>query len=155
EQVPFTGVVATFTDAASGASAGSFKALIFWGDGQSSPGTVSANGTSGFQVTGTHTYANGGSYPVRVVVQRADGGTATAFSTAQVSAPALQAVPVTFAATEGTSFMGLVGSFIDPNSSHPASYYTATITWGDGHISAGTVSNDPLQVGRFRVEGSN
>ena len=155
EQVPFTGVVATFTDAASGVSAASFKALIVWGDGQSTPGTVSASGTSGFQVSGTHTYSSGGSYPLKVVVQNADGATATAFGTAQVSAPALEPSAVTFAATEGTPFLGLVASFIDPNSSHPSSYYTATISWGDGHVSAGTVSNDPLQVGGFRVMGSN
>jgi hypothetical protein len=154
EQVPFSGVVANFTDAASGASAGSFKALIAWGDGHTTPGTVTA-GTSGFQVTGTNTYAARGAYAVQVFVLDAGGSTVTVGSTAQVTPPPLQPVPATITATAGAVFTGTVASFIDPNASHPVGYYAATITWGDGQVSAGTVTPDALQAGGFRVLGSN
>jgi ELWxxDGT repeat protein len=40
---------------------------------------------------------------------------------------------------EGQTFSGEVATFSDSNPLTPASY-TATITWGDGHTSAGTVA---------------
>ncbi|HEV2947519.1 MAG TPA: IPT/TIG domain-containing protein, partial [Gemmataceae bacterium] len=44
EAAAFSGVVATFTDANPYGTAGDFSAMIAWGDGLSTPGTVSANG---------------------------------------------------------------------------------------------------------------
>ena len=54
--VPFTGPVATFTDADSLATAGGFTATIDWGDGGTSAGVVSSDGSGGFVVSGTYTY---------------------------------------------------------------------------------------------------
>ena len=45
---PFTGVVASFTDADPNGVAGDYSASIYWGDGQTSTGTVTANGSGGF-----------------------------------------------------------------------------------------------------------
>lgn len=45
-----------------------YEALIDWGDGQTSTGTVRTNATFGFEVEGTHTYAAGGTYPVTVTI---------------------------------------------------------------------------------------
>src|SRR5262249_14423937 len=42
--------------------------------------------------------------------------------------------------TEGAAFSGVVASFTDADPSGTASDYTATITWGDGHVSAGTIA---------------
>ena len=52
----FTGTVATITGTSATATAGSFSALILWGDGSISAGTVTADPAGGFDVTGTHTY---------------------------------------------------------------------------------------------------
>src|SRR5581483_3814488 len=46
----FSGTVATFTDPGPAAAASSYTALITWGDGQTSPGTVTALGGGQFSV---------------------------------------------------------------------------------------------------------
>jgi hypothetical protein len=66
---PFNGVVATIRDAAGGMTAARLRATIAWGDGQTSAGTVSANGDGTFSVHGTNTYAQAGSYAVAVTVE--------------------------------------------------------------------------------------
>src|SRR5207237_5379705 len=60
--------LASFTDANPLASAGDFTATITWGDGSSGSGAVAANGSGGFDVTGTHTYAHPGSQSISVVI---------------------------------------------------------------------------------------
>jgi hypothetical protein len=56
----FTGNVAWFTSSDSTAAANSFTAIINWGDGTFSAGTISADAVRGFDVAGTHTYSNTG-----------------------------------------------------------------------------------------------
>jgi hypothetical protein len=85
-----TAVVASFTDADPTGSASEFSALINWGDSTSSAGTIAANGSGGFNVTGTHTYSNSGTFPISVAIQAMAGSTATANSTANISPPLLQ-----------------------------------------------------------------
>src|SRR5262249_34349329 len=50
----------------------------------------------------------------------------------------VQASPVT--ATAGQAFSGVVATFTDPTGPAAPTAYTATITWGDGHTSTGTVT---------------
>lgn len=85
--VPFTGAVATFTDADTANLAGDFAAVIDWGDATTSAGTVAGGGGS-FTVSGTHTYAATGVFNVTVTLDDDPPGTATATvtSTANVSA---------------------------------------------------------------------
>src|SRR5439155_9899867 len=52
--------VATFTDQNTSSQASDFVALIDWGDGFTSAGTVTGSGGS-FSVAGSHTYRNAGS----------------------------------------------------------------------------------------------
>jgi hypothetical protein len=66
----FTASVGTFSYPA---PAGNLHANISWGDGIDSVGTITATGVSGvdvinFKVTGTHTYARAGTYPILVTV---------------------------------------------------------------------------------------
>src|SRR5262249_1048490 len=56
EGLPYNGPVAGFAGSP-GASASDYSAVIAWGDGQSSAGSVSGNSSAGFTVSGTHTYA--------------------------------------------------------------------------------------------------
>ncbi len=61
-------------------------ATIDWGDGQTSPGTLSPNGSGGYLVSANLDYALPGSYPITVTVLTATGVQLTIPSTVQVAA---------------------------------------------------------------------
>jgi hypothetical protein len=71
---PFTGVVATFSDADPMANARDFTATINWGDGHLTNGTITANAQGGFDVSGTNTYATLGRFAISVDVADFGGG---------------------------------------------------------------------------------
>jgi hypothetical protein len=76
----FTGLVATFTDVNPVAIPGEFTATINWGDGSpQSSGTITQPGgpDTVFDVTGSHTYADSGSYPLTVYITDVGGYTLT------------------------------------------------------------------------------
>jgi hypothetical protein len=79
-------VVATFTSGDASAAASTFVAMIDWGDGHSSTGTVTPTGLAGFSVTGSNNYAAPGTYTISVAITDRFGGTGTAQSTARVAA---------------------------------------------------------------------
>ena len=149
----FSGVVGTFTDTTPNTTPANYSALLSWGDGQQSTGTVQFNGSGGFVILGSHTYAEEGSYPLQVFVQSTSGATATANSTAQVADAPLSATGTTINLSQGTTFTGVVATFTDANPNAPLSDFTATITWGNGNISTGTVT--ALGGGNFSVSGTN
>jgi hypothetical protein len=65
-------LVATFTDPNSGATAGTFSAIINWGDG-TAPTSGTVVGSAGmFQVLGSHDYASAGLLPLSVEIFRND-----------------------------------------------------------------------------------
>jgi hypothetical protein len=149
---PFTGTVANFTDSYTGNAASDFTATIDWGDATTSAGTVTGGGGA-FSVSGTHTYAGAGNFTVTVTLSDDAPGTATATvtSTAQVGGAGLTAFPTTFAATEGVAFNGVVATFTDSRGGAVPSDFTASITWGDGSTTAGTVA--ATGGGTFTVSG--
>src|SRR5262249_5550429 len=111
EGSPFSGKVATFTDANPFAVAGDFTARITWGGGQSSGGTVPYDSTRGiFVVSGANTYVDAGSYPITVQIADAGGSSANPSSTASVSDAPLSALGTTITAQEGSPFTGLVAT---------------------------------------------
>ncbi|HEY7578964.1 MAG TPA: alkaline phosphatase family protein, partial [Acetobacteraceae bacterium] len=149
--------VATFTDADKASGAGDFTASIAWGDGTTSAGTVSgSNGT--FTVSGSHTYAAAGTDAVAVTLADDAPGTAkaTANSTAQIASATggLSGKVQLTSATEGTALPGStkVATFTDSNTADTAAGFTASITWGDGTTSAGTVGGSN---GSFSVTGGH
>jgi hypothetical protein len=78
--------VASFIDYDTTKTAASFTATINWGDGTTpDAGTVAANGSGGFDVTGTHTYAAAGVYGVGVQIADTSGNFASAAATATVA----------------------------------------------------------------------
>ncbi len=79
------GVVATFTNADPFGSAASYSATIDWGDGSTSPGTITGTGT--LSVIGSHTYADPVNKTIHVTISHIHGYTtsATTTSTATVS----------------------------------------------------------------------
>jgi hypothetical protein len=157
-RVAFAGTVATFTDADASVVAEDFTATITWGDGQTSAGFVRAGASEGFEVQGSNTYAQPGNYAVTVAIVHAAGATATANGSAVVApntAAPLTATGTTVHATERIVFSGLVATFTDGDASGRLGDYTATIDWGDGQTSGGTVTADPQTAGQFNVTGAN
>jgi hypothetical protein len=153
EGTPFSGVVADFTDADPAAAASEYTASIAWGDGQTSAGTVAPDGRGGFTVSGAHTYAEEGSYPVSVTLTDAGGASTSASTTAAIADAPLSAAAASVSAVEGTPFSGVVADFTDADPAAAASEYTASIAWGDGQTSAGTVAPDGQ--GGFTVSGAH
>jgi Bacterial Ig-like domain (group 3) len=169
----FTGVVATITGADPQGKAGDFTATINWGDGSTSDGTVTADPKGGFDVTGTHTYANASqswpeflyprfgfrgeqSYSITVTVNdTATNATGTGQSTASVvpAPPNISAQGQDIQATSGQSFSGVVATFTDANAQAQASNFTATVNWGDGTTSKATITADPK--GGFDVNATH
>jgi hypothetical protein len=140
EGQPFGGVVTTFSAADAGAAVTDYTAAIAWGDGGTSTGTVSAVAGGGWQVSGTHTYAEEGSYAVAVTVQARGGSGATATSTAAVQDAPLGSTGLAVWATRGSALSGVVAAFSDANPGAAPGDYAATIAWGDGSTSTATVS---------------
>jgi hypothetical protein len=73
---PWSGTLATFINADPYGSAASYTAIIDWDDGTTSAGTIAGTGT--LTVSGSHTYADPGSYAARVQISHNLGNTTTA-----------------------------------------------------------------------------
>jgi hypothetical protein len=148
EAAASTLVVASFTDADPRAFAGQFSAVIFWGDGQTSAGTVTADG-AGFDVGGTHTYTRFGTYKIGVkFFDSVTQSEAQVVSTATVMPVPLSVVGRNFAVTGNKKFTGTVATFADLDPRIDPTFYTATVDWGDGTpASAGTITGtNPFTV---------
>ena len=151
EGAPITATVATFTDANPNAAVGDFTATINWGDGHTSTGAVTEN-NGVFSVAGTHTYAAVGNDPISVTIADVGGSTATATNTATVADAALTPTAMPISATEGAPITATVATFTDANPNAAVGDFTATINWGDGHTSTGTVTENN---GVFSVAGTH
>jgi hypothetical protein len=160
EGTPITFQVATFNDPGTNDTAADFTAMIDWGDGTTSAGVIT--GSNGdFTVTGTHTYADEIAAASNAFYSVTVGEPAANFTIGPVGAPVTVGEgdfgtiqPATITTTEGTPFSGAVGSFTDEgNPSQVAGDWTATIDWGDGTVSPGTVGGPT--GGPFVVSGSH
>jgi phospholipase C len=153
EGVPFTGIVAAFRDADPNGTAADYSATITWGNGSTSAGTIGPDGYGGLAVTGSTTFASIGAYPISVVIQDLGGASVTVNSEANVTDAPLTGTVVPFSPVEETRFTGIVATFSDSDPQGILGDYTATITWGDGKTSAGTIVIDP--TGGFDVEAAH
>lgn len=154
EGQPVASAVATFSGPDPNALASDYAASINWGDGSPpSAGTVTAGGTTGsFMVAGSHTYAEEGSGTVTVTITSTltSATVATATAATTIADAPLTAAGVT--AATGQSFTGTVATFTDANTNAPASDFTASIAWGDGSTTAGTVTGSG---GSYAVSGQH
>jgi hypothetical protein len=73
---------------------GSYSATIDWGDGATSTGQVVANPNGAFNVTGSHTYSQGGSYATHVLVSDANGNLSSAFGSVATASPTSSVNPL-------------------------------------------------------------
>ena len=128
---------------------------IDWGDGHTSAGTLVGTAAGTFTVFGANTYAEEGRYAVTVKVADRSAAGFTIATTATVADAGLAADPVPVEAAAGVPFAGPVATFRDANPGAVAADFTATITWGDGGASAGTVAADATTADQFVVTGSH
>jgi len=77
---PFSGTLATFTNAEPEGTAVTYSAVIAWGDGSTSAGVVSGTGTT-LTVSGSHTYADPGTDTIQVTITDTLVGFAAASTT--------------------------------------------------------------------------
>jgi hypothetical protein len=83
---PFSGLVASFTPPTTlSVLSAELSPVINWGDGHTSPGTISPHGGS-FDISGGNTYASTGSFSIVISLSESDGSTLTATTTAIVFA---------------------------------------------------------------------
>jgi hypothetical protein len=119
---------------------------ITWGDGSLS--NVPGNPTSV-----AHQFAGVGTYSISAAALDDDGSyAASAIQVAVQDAP-LQLTPQPFTATAAIPFNGIVAQFTDPGSDGTVGDYTATISWGDGQSSAGTITAGSGSL--FTIAGTN
>jgi hypothetical protein len=123
-------------------------ATIQWGDGSSSQGKLVPSGVHGIdtvtlEVDGTHTYAKAGDY--NITVDLFGKGALDPFGTLSakaVVAPAVGTGGVEIDERANKKFTAIVGSF---TAIAPAFGLSATIAWGDGRTSKGTLIPGKVQ----------
>jgi len=142
----FSGTVATFSDGDPNASPSEYTVDIVWGDGTDTLGTI-----IGWSVSGSHTYLEEGTYSIMVTVRDPDIDRSTrGFGSATVSDGAITAQGQTINSTN--PFSGTVATFSDADPNGTVTDYAATIDWGDGTTTPGTVTQD---VAHFNVNGTH
>ena len=146
----FAGTVAHFV-LSTGVPSG---ATIDWGDGQpTSAGTVTNPSTNTYDVAGTHAYAEEGGFPVTVTLHTSEGDV-TANGGATVADAPLTITGVPVDTVRGTPLTNQrLATFTDADPGGTLTDYSATINWGDGNTTAGTVVAN--QGGGFAVTGSH
>jgi hypothetical protein len=154
----FSLAVATFTDTNPLVQASEFTATVNWGDGTTTPATVTQPMEQPFQVSSSHVYAHVGSFPVTVAIRHLAatpdviGASASTMTSATVSDATLTGAGNIVTAVAGVPFSGTVAAFADPNPFARATDFTATIAWGNEATTPGTVTSAP---GGFAVSGSH
>jgi uncharacterized protein (TIGR03118 family) len=137
---PFSGPVATFSDATPGLQPSDFHVTIAWGDGSASAGQVQATGSFGhFEVLGTHTYTKQGPVPLIVSIEDPSGQSTSDASVATVNDTPIGVAGQVFSTQPRKHFAGVVASLTDSNPAGSASNFQVTIVWGDGTTSAGSL----------------
>ena len=120
---------------------------VTWGDGTSSAGTTDGQDA----LIGTHTYAEEGTYTYTVQWTDDCGSHNPSFQL-HVPDASLSGVGTSVTAQAGTPLAGSVAKFVDGDPGGTASDYTASINWGDGVVSSGTVSS---ASGGFQIAGNH
>jgi PKD repeat protein len=161
EGTSFSGQVAQLVDVNPYASVSDLSASVAWGDGTASTtATVTQPGGVGtpFVIDGMHTYAQAGEYAVTVHATDVDGAQVTVDNSASVADAPLTASadqPVVADTTIGSLVVGAVGSFVDPNPLATVAGLSATVSWGDGTSTPGTIVQPGGTATPFLVDGTH
>jgi hypothetical protein len=161
EGTPFSGVIAQFC----GESGSPSSVSIDWGDGSAvdTATTLAPGSSSCLDVSAGHTYAEGGSYTVTVTPSPSSWAAPVSGTATVADAPLTATFDATALAAVGSSFTipnTQLATVVDANPDAPscggggACDISATINWGDGSSSAGTVT--PVSGGGgLAVDGSH
>jgi hypothetical protein len=154
---PFQGEVSTFSTTDPRATASEFTAIVNWGDGQSSNGTIMPVSSGGFQVVGNHTYSRAGAFSISTTVRNNEGQTVSDTSVATVADVPIVETALSRRTTRGKVFDGALLTITDPNGAALSSDFSALINWGDGSSSTGTVveTGSSATGATFTVFGSH
>jgi hypothetical protein len=171
--VPFYGKVARITGLTSG-STYRLSAVIDWGDGSAdSAGHLFKNSDGSYYVSGWHEYESAGTFSVTVTIEATPAsatasasassapiilivGTVTDTATVKQGATPVTSTGLTLPLKAGKAFTGSVGTF-DYISAIGSPYkLLASIDWGDGESSSGSIRVDSsLGAGGYAVDGSH
>jgi hypothetical protein len=167
--VAFSGTVATFTDSVASRVPPDFIASIDWGDSSADAGTISGSGGS-YSVTGSHTYAAPGNYPVSVFIyglrfdasltasQEVPQNASLAFGTGSALLTAAQNqadVTLTFSGLSSNANAAHIHGAAGPGTIAPIQIPLAGVpaaTSGSISPSPQTVSVTPTQAGYFLTD---
>jgi hypothetical protein len=133
EGTTYNGPVASFTDANS-VSGDGYAAVIDWGDGQLSPGTVQAGTSPGtFVVNGTHVYAEEGTDLLQVTVEdEGDSKRVLPPSVVTVNDAPLTLIPATLSGNvENFPIIWNLGAISEGAYDLPGEFQVS-VDWGDG-----------------------
>ncbi len=152
----YTGPVASITSNDYNLQSSDFSAVIAWSNGTVQPATISG-GNGQFTVSGSFTFADEGTYPVRVKLTEPDleGGTQQIALTSTVKvqdADVFTPHSKSLTATSGTVWSGVVATFTDSYTGNTPNDFNATINWGDGAITHGVVGFNGTD---YTVSGSH
>src|SRR6202040_3988372 len=105
---------------------------------------IGTAGAGTFTVTGSHTYAEdttaSGALPFSLTVRDAGGASAGTAASVGVTDAALHATPTAVSATEGAGTgVVTVATFTDADPAGTAGDYSASIAWGDGTATPGSI----------------
>lgn len=154
EGQPFSGQVASLSIDCAAASA-SGTGTISWGDGSTSPAQFHQAGTGELDISGSHTYAEEGSYDGDASGRWSCGGTPHSFRTtfgSRVDDAPLSATGRSLTAAAGERISGTVATVADADPAGATGDYSASIDWGDGSTSTGSIT---AAGGGFAVGGSH
>jgi hypothetical protein len=149
----------TFTDSNTSTLASDFTATVCWNDqgtpppnNDCGPATISG-GNGSFTVTGSHTFAEEGTYTAVTSVSGTDGSV-TLHMPVTVADAALTATGVKATMNSGKTQTKVVANFKDADPGGTTSDYSATINWGDGTPTVGGLIA-PNGMGGWSVSGSH
>jgi hypothetical protein len=147
QEAASTGTVttATFRDRGGSEDVSDYSALIDWGDGSSSAGTIVYNAAGDFfSVKGDHIYSDSGSYTVDTTITHENGVSIDAFSTATIDN--LNPSVALSGPGDGVTGQGRTFTFTatDPSPTDQNSAFTFAIDWGDG--TQMVTANSPAMV---------
>ena len=140
--INFSGKVATFNDANPSAPLSDFAANIIWGDGSNSAGIIAIDPSGGYDVSGSHKYTSIGSFSVTIYVSDVDGASVALSGVATVVEPPPVVTTGSLNLNEGVVFNGQVATFTDPDPNLSSSSFTASIDWGDGTTTTGSITSN-------------
>jgi RHS repeat-associated protein len=131
------------------------SAQVNWGDGTALQyGTVKPGDSGEWIVYGPrHSYTEGGTYTITVLVQAANGANIVETNEADITDPPLTSQGQDIQVMGHDTGQVTVATFTDADTTAPQSEYQAIIDWGDGNTSVGKII--PNQDQSYGVMGQH